>query len=74
MIKIKKMDKVNSVSYGEDMVNQLITIFDVVKKVSIIAVLALIIVTAFLIANTIKLTVHARRKEISIMYFDNLFQ
>ena len=47
------MDKVNSVSYGEDMVNQLITIFDVVKKVSIIAVLALIIVTAFLIANTI---------------------
>ena len=65
--KIKKMDKVNSVSYGEDMVNQLITIFDVVKKVSIIAVLALIIVTAFLIANTIKLTIFSRRKEIEIM-------
>mgnify|MGYP004546512949 FL=1 len=65
--KIKKMDKVNSVSYGEDMVNQLITIFDVVKKVSIIAVLALIIVTAFLIANTIKLAIYARKREIEIM-------
>lgn len=65
--KIKNMDKVNSVSYGEDMVNQLITIFDVVKKVSIIAVLALIIVTAFLIANTIKLAIYARKREIEIM-------
>lgn len=65
--KIKKMDKVNSVSYGEDMVNQLITIFDAVKKVSIIAVLALIIVTAFLIANTIKLAIYARKREIEIM-------
>ena len=65
--KIKKMDKVNTVSYGEDMVNQLITIFDVVKKVSIIAVLALIVVTAFLIANTIKLAIYARKREIEIM-------
>ena len=65
--KIKKMDKVNTVSYGEDMVNQLITIFDVVKKVSVIAVLALIVVTAFLIANTIKLAIYARKREIEIM-------
>lgn len=66
-VKIKKMDKVNSVSYGEDMVNQLIIIFDVVKKVSIIAVVALVVVTAFLIANTIKLAIYARKREIEIM-------
>lgn len=65
--KIRKMDKVKTVSYGEDMVNQLITIFDVVKKVSIIAVVALIVVTAFLIANTIKLAIYARKREIEIM-------
>ena len=65
--KIKKMDKVNNVSYGEDMVNQLISIFDVVKKVSIAGVLALVVVTAFLIANTIKLAIFARKREIEIM-------
>ena len=65
--KIKKIDKVETVSYGEDMVDQLIVIFDVVKKVSIGAVVALIVVTAFLIANTIKLAIYARRREIEIM-------
>ena len=64
---IKKIDKVQTVSYGEDMVDQLITIFDVVKKVSIGAVVALIVVTAFLIANTIKLAIYARKREIEIM-------
>ena len=65
--KIKKIEKVKTVSYGEDMVDQLITIFNVVKKVSIGAVIALIIVTAFLIANTIKLAIYARKREIEIM-------
>lgn len=64
---IKKIDKVNTVNYGEDMVDQLITIFDVVRKVSIGAVVALIVVTAFLIANTIKLAIYARKREIEIM-------
>ena len=64
---IKKINKVNTVSYGEEMVDQLITIFDVVKKISIGAVLALIVVTAFLITNTIKLAIYSRRREIEIM-------
>lgn len=64
---IKKLKKVNNVSYGEDMVNQLVTIFNVVKKVSVTAVVALIVVTAFLIANTIKLAIYARKREIEIM-------
>ncbi len=65
--KIKNISKVNTVSYGEEMVDQLITIFNVVKKVSIAAVIALIIVTAFLITNTIKLAIYARKREIEIM-------
>ena len=64
---IKSIDKVRSVSYGEDMVDKLITIFNVVQKISIGAVLALIIVTAFLITNTIKLAIYARKTEIEIM-------
>ncbi len=65
--KIKKIEEVETVSYGEDMVDQLIVIFDVVKKIAIGAVVALIVVTAFLIANTIKLAIYARRREIEIM-------
>ena len=61
---IKKIDKVNTVSYGEEMVEQLITVFDVINKISIGAVIALVIVTAFLITNTIKLAIYARKREI----------
>ena len=64
---IKKINKVNTVSYGEEMVDQLITIFDVINKISIGAVIALVIVTAFLITNTIKLAIYARKREIEIM-------
>lgn len=64
---IKKIDKVELVNFGEDMVDQLITVFDVIRKVSIGAVVALILVTAFLIANTIKLAIFSRKTEIEIM-------
>ncbi len=64
---IKKIDNVNTVSYGEEMVEQLITVFDVINKISIGAVIALVVVTAFLITNTIKLAIYARKREIEIM-------
>ncbi len=64
---IKKIDKINTVNYGEDMINQILPVFEVIDKVCIGAVIALIIVTAFLIANTIKLAIFARRTEIEIM-------
>ena len=64
---IKKIDKVNTINYGEDIVDQLVTVFKVIEKVCIGAVVALVVVTAFLIANTIKLAIFARRTEIEIM-------
>lgn len=64
---IKKMDHITAVRYGEGMVEQLISVFNIVKNISIGAVIALIIVTAFLISNTIKITIFSRRKEIEIM-------
>ena len=65
--KIQKIDNVDSVKYGEGMVEQLVTVFDVVKKISIAFVVALILVTAFLISNTIKITIFSRKREIEIM-------
>ena len=43
---IKKLDKVSTVNYGEDMIDQLITVFSAIEKISIGAVIALILVTA----------------------------
>lgn len=64
---IKKIDKVNSVSYGEEIVDQLVTVFKAIEKICVGAVIALIIVTAFLITNTIKLAIYSRKTEIEIM-------
>lgn len=64
---IQELDLVTSVKYGEGMVEQLISVFEVVRKISIIIVAALILVTAFLISNTIKITIFSRKREISIM-------
>lgn len=65
--RIKNIEKVEIVNYGEDMVNSLVSAFRTVEKVSIAIVLALILVTVFLIVNTIKLTIFSRKREISIM-------
>ena len=63
---IKKIDNVDIVKYGEGSVEELVKIFDIVKKITYIAVIALILVTAFLISNTIKITIQNRRREIEI--------
>ena len=60
-------DKINNINYGEDIVQQLIVVFNVVEKVCIVAVLALVLVSAFLITNTIKLAIYSRKREIEIM-------
>ena len=65
--KIKEIDKVSVVRYGEGMVDKLVTAFSSVEKVTYGVVIALVVVTVFLIINTIKLTISARKREISIM-------
>ncbi len=64
---IEKLDKVAVVRYGEGMVDKLIKAFSSIQKVTYGIVIALIIVTVFLIINTIKLTITTRKREISIM-------
>lgn len=65
--KIKDIEHVDVVKYGEGMVEQLVSVFNSIKNVSLIVVVALILVTAFLISNTIKITIFSRRREIEIM-------
>ena len=64
---IKNIENVSVVRYGEGMVEKLVSAFDSIQQVTYGIVIALVIVTVFLIINTIKLTISARKREISIM-------
>ena len=64
---ISNLDSIDVVKYGEGMVDQLVTMFKGAERISIIAVIALVLMTMFLIVNTIKLTIFSRKREISIM-------
>ncbi|MBQ6404906.1 MAG: permease-like cell division protein FtsX [Bacilli bacterium] len=65
--KLEKIDKVAVVRYGEGMVDKMVKAFSSIEKLTYGIVIALVLVTVFLIINTIKLTISARRKEIGIM-------
>lgn len=64
---IENMNGVSSVQYGEGLVEKLVGVFDAIEKITVIAAGALIVVTIFLIINTIKLTIFSRKREIGIM-------
>ena len=64
---IKDIEHVDVVKYGEGMVEQLVSTFEILRTSAIVAVIALILVTAFLITNTIKITIMSRKREIEIM-------
>ncbi len=64
---VASINGVDTVKYGEGMVDSIISAFDIVQKIVVVIVIALIIVTAFLISNTIKLTIFSRRNAIEIM-------
>ena len=66
-LKIEKLDHVSVVRYGSGMVDKMVKAFKKKKKITYGIVIALIIVTVFLIINTIKLTISARKREIAIM-------
>ncbi len=65
--KIEQIEGVQVVKYGAGMVEQLVGVFEIVRNITYGVVVALILVTAFLISNTIKITISSRKREIEIM-------
>jgi len=65
----KGIKGVESVGFLEDNVNQLSSISYWAKIISILLLIILLSVSVFIISNTIKLTVFARRREIGIMKY-----
>ncbi|KGX92937.1 cell division protein FtsX [Pontibacillus halophilus JSM 076056 = DSM 19796] len=64
---INTFDGVNEVNYGEDIVGKIITFNQYARYIGLAIVIGLVLTAMFLISNTIKLTIHARSKEIGIM-------
>lgn len=67
---IKKIEKVDPDIQSSDMtITTLLNITKGIRVVTFVILVILILISIFIITNTIKLTVHARRKEISIMKY-----
>ncbi|WP_409302793.1 permease-like cell division protein FtsX [Peribacillus sp. SCS-155] len=58
---------VQSVKYGQGYVEKMFDVVNVARNIGIVLILGLLFTAMFLISNTIKITIVARRKEIEIM-------
>ncbi len=66
---ILTFDNIKKITSKDETVATLINLANGIKIVTGVILILLVIISVFIIANTIKLTVHARRKEISIMKY-----
>ena len=66
---IWKINNIKEITVRNDTIETLRNIGNAIKYASIVILILLVLISVFIMANTIKLTVHARRKEISIMKY-----
>lgn len=66
---IQELDNVKKITSSDETISTLVKLAKGIKIGSYVIIAALICVSIFIISNTIKLTVYARRKEISIMKY-----
>lgn len=61
------MHYVEDVQYAEETVKKLFEVVNVSRNIGIVLIIGLVFTAMFLISNTIKITIFARRREIEIM-------
>lgn len=66
---LENYEGVEEVKFYEDAVNSLIAIADFIKKMGTGIIAVLLLISIFIISNTIKITVMNRRKEIELMQY-----
>lgn len=66
---ILEFENIKRITSNDPTVTTLLNVAKAIKLITGIILLLLIVISIFIISNTIKLTVHARRKEISIMKY-----
>ena len=64
---IESLNRVEKVNYGQDVVENIFTFNNYARNIGLILIVALLFTAIFLISNTIKITIIARRSEIEIM-------
>lgn len=66
---ILELDNVKKITSSDKTMKALVALANGINTITIIVLVLLVLISIFIISNTIKLTVHARRKEISIMKY-----
>lgn len=66
---IEVMEGVESIEYYKDVIDKLINIARYIQLGGIVIIGALVLVSIFIISNTVKLTVASRKREINIMKY-----
>ena len=64
---VKAMPGVAEVHYGAETVQKLLRLLEIVQRIGLAVIVLLVIASFLIVSNTIRLTVYARRREISIM-------
>jgi len=67
--RVKGLQGLEEVRYYKDLIEKLLKVTDFIRLAGLIIIGILILISMFVVANTIKLTVIARKKEIGIMKY-----
>lgn len=66
---IKGLDGVEDVKYYRDIIEKMTNISTMIRNIGMVIIFSLLFLSTFIINNTIKLAVNARRREINIMKY-----
>lgn len=66
---IKEDERIDSINYYKDMIDRLLVISKVITMAGFAVIVLLFVIALFVIANTIKIVLYARKREISIMKY-----
>lgn len=66
---IEVMENIKTITSSDETIDALVKIATGIRVFTGVILIILVLISIFIISNTIKLTVHARRKEISIMKY-----
>lgn len=66
---VEEFEGIEEIKYHKDIVDNMLRIASFVRTIGLALILVLILIAMFIIANTIKLTLNARKQEITIMKY-----